>query len=218
MLICATLFVAGCTEKNDVETSDDWVDLGLPSGLLWATRNVGATAPEDYGDYFAWGETSPKSVYSWSTYRYAMVDGDGNLSTLTKYNTGSYWGVVDNLTILQPDDDAATANWGGGARTPTKAEWEELISYTITKWTTRNGVSGSLLTGSNGNSIFLPAAGSRWDSSLYRAGSHSDYWSSSLDTDYPYYAWFFNINSEYQDLGGSWRYFGLSVRAVRSAR
>ena len=196
-------------------TSGDWVDLGLPSGLLWATRNVGASSPTDYGNYYAWGETSPKSVYDWSTYRYC----NGGYDALTKYcNRASYGynGFTDNLTILQPGDDAATANYGG--RTPTKEEWQELLNNTTVSWTTLNGVNGRLFTASNGSSVFLPAAGFRWDSSLYFAGSYGHYWSSSLYTGNPNDAWYFDFNSDGQLMSDYDRYHGLSVRAVRSAR
>ena len=208
-------------EKSNMQVTeckmDDWVDLGLPSGLLWATRNVGATSPEDYGDYFAWGETSPKSIYDWSTYRYcnwvnAYVNADGQ-NLLTKYCSLSgygYNGFTDNLTTLQPGDDAASANYGG--RTPTKEEWQELMDHTTSQWTTQNGVNGHRFTGPNGNSLFLPAAGVRGDSSLYFDGSSGDYWSSSLSTDYPARAWRFYNQNMYYD--GS-RYYGRSVRAVR---
>lgn len=199
-------------------STGDWVDLGLPSGILWATRNVGATSPEDYGDYFAWGETSPKSVYDWSTYRYSYC----NSGCLTKYcNYSSYGnnGFTDNLTTLQAGDDAATANWGGGARTPTDTEWQELINNTTSQWTTQNGVYGRRFTSSNGRSIFLPAAGCRGDSSLSSAGSCGYYWSSSLDTSYPRFAWgliFYSdgVRADYYE----YRLYGLSVRPVRSAR
>ncbi len=184
----------------------DYVDLGLPSGTLWATCNVGANAFEKYGDYFAWGETAPKDVYSWSTYQY--YDG-GNL---VKY-TGS-----DGLTTLLPEDDAATANWGNGWRMPTKEEWQELYQNTTNTWTTQNGVNGRLFTAPNGNSLFLPAAGYRWFSDLYYVGSDGSYWSSSLGTDDPYGAWYFDFNSGSYDMDGSDRYGGQSVRAVRSAR
>ncbi len=212
MFAAIMLLATGCTEKEKVD--NDWVDLGLPSGLLWATRNVGASSPEDYGDYFAWGETQPKEVYSWSTYRY----GNGG-SQLTKYCNDSYYGYngfTDNLTMLQPSDDAATANWGGGARTPTEAEWDELIRHTTSQWTTRNGVNGMLLTSSNGNSLFLPAAGYRWGSSLRRAGSDGFYWSSSLYTDLPTRPWDFYFRSGSQGVyyDGT-RGHGFTVRAVR---
>ena len=181
----------------------DWVDLGLPSGLLWATRNVGAASPTDYGDYFAWGETSPKSVYTGDTYRYFNSDYD-----LTKYN-GS-----DGLTILQPGDDAATANYGG--RTPTYEEWVELTGNTTSQWVTVNGVAGRCFTGSNGKSLFLPAAGYRGGSVLLNAGSYGYYWSSSFDADLPGRAWGFYFDSGSQYIGGYGRYNGFSVRALRS--
>ena len=203
-------------ERWDEEppSSDDWVDLGLPSGLLWATRNVGATSPEDYGDYFAWGETTPKSSYAWTTYIYC----NGANNQLTKYcNNSSYGynGFTDNLTILQPGDDAATANYGG--RTPTYAEWQELINNTTAQWITRNGVNGRLFTSSNGNSLFLPAAGYRWGSTLHNS-NRGYYWSSSLYTDSPDNASIFYFYSAYQCMYYCGRYCGLSVRAVRSTR
>ncbi|MBR5650796.1 MAG: hypothetical protein IKW93_01060 [Bacteroidales bacterium] len=184
----------------------DYVDLGLPSSLLWATCNVGANAPEECGDYFAWGETAPKDVYSWSTYQY--YDG-GNL---VKY-TGS-----DGLTTLLPEDDAATANLGNGWRMPTKEEWQELYQNTTNTWTTQNGVNGRLFTAPNGNSLFLPAAGYRWGGYLYYVGSDGYYWSSSLYTDSPVNAWYFYFTSGGYVMDGYYRGYGLSVRAVRSAR
>ncbi len=180
----------------------DWVDLGLPSGLQWATRNVGASSPTDYGNYYAWGETSPKSVYDWSTYRYYNSE-----TGVTKY-TGN-----DGLTTLQPGDDAATVNYGG--RTPTISEWQELINNTTHQWVTINGVNGQCFTGSNGNSLFLPAAGFRYGSGLYDAGSDGYYWSSSLGTDDPGRAWDCDFDSGDVDVDGSYRYLGFTVRAVR---
>ena len=182
-----------------------YVDLGLPSGLLWATCNVGANAPEEYGDYFAWGETQPKDVYNWDTYQY--YDG----SNVTKY-TGS-----DGLTILLPEDDAATANWGDGWRMPTEEEWQELLNNTTVTWTQQNGVNGRLFTAPNGNSLFLPAAGDRWGGGLSDVGSHGVYWSSSLYTGYPIYAWRFYLLSDRFGMEYNYRYVGRSVRAVRSA-
>ena len=201
--------------ENDLVFADpDWVDLGLPSGLLWATRNVGATSPEDYGDYFAWGETQPKEVYDWSTYIYC--NGDGR--QLTKYCNNSvfgYNGFTDNLTILQPGDDAATANYGG--RTPTKEEWQELLDNTTATWTTQNGVNGQLFTGTNGNSLFLPAASCRWDSNIPGGGNYGYYWSSSLDPGLPFTAWEIGFGSGSPYLNGISRRCGQPVRAVRSA-
>ena len=192
-----------------------YVDLGLPSGLLWATCNVGADNPEDYGDYFAWGETQPKDTYNWNTYQYC----NGSYNTLTKYcNNSSYGynGFTDNLTTLLPEDDAATANWGSDWRMPTEGEWQELYDNTTVTWTTQNGVNGRLFTASNGNSLFLPAAGSRYDSSLNDAGTYGYYWSSSLDTGNPSSAWYFYFDSGGYYVGSNLRYYGQSVRGVRS--
>ena len=192
-----------------------YVDLGLPSGLLWATCNVGADTPEDYGDYFAWGETTTKSTYNWSTYQYC----NGSYNTLAKYCNKSnygYNGFTDKLTTLLPEDDAATANWGTDWRMPTKEEWQELFNNTTVTWTTQNGVNGRLFTASNGNSLFLPAAGCRDDSSLYNAGSYGVYWSSSLNTGSPSSAWSFDFNSDDCGMSNYYRYCGQSVRPVRS--
>jgi hypothetical protein len=173
-----------------------YVDLGLPSGLLWATCNVGADTPEGYGDHFAWGETQPKDTYNWSNYQHC----NGDPYTLTKYCNKSYYGYngfTDNLTTLLPEDDAATANWGEGWRMPTEEEWLEMRNNTTRTWTTQNGVNGFLFTATNGNSLFLPAAGYRWDDELDYAGDRSYYWSSSLFTVNAFDAWNFNFNSSH---------------------
>ncbi len=197
----------------------EYVDLGLPSGLLWATCNIGADSPEDYGDYFAWGETQPKSTYDWSTYQYCM----GNMNTLTKYcNHASYGynGFTDDLTVLEACDDVATARWGSGWRMPTAEEWEELYNNTAVTWTQQNGVNGRLFTATNGNSLFLPAAGFRGESSLYCAGSNGLYWSSSLSTLYTSSAWYFGFGSGNYSMSMNYtnRCDGRSVRAVRTTR
>ena len=194
----------------------EWVDLGLPSGLLWAKCNLGATTPEGHGDYYAWGETATKEVYNWSTYKYCTVDAEGSLQTLTKYNTSTTFGTPDNLTTLQAIDDVAAQKLGDGARMPTKEDWEELLDKTTAEWTTLNGVNGRKFTAANGNSLFLPAAGNRWGSELGGAGSVGNYWSSSLYADFPYCAWTFYFNSVGQDMcGDPGRGNGFSVRAVR---
>ena len=195
-------------------TSEAWVDLGLPSGRLWATCNLGATKPEEYGDYYAWGETTPKEVYDWSTYEYC----NGGNSQLTKYcNNSSYGynGFTDTLTVLKDMDDAATAKLGSGARMPTQADWDELISNTTSEWITVNDVSGRKFTAANGKSLFLPAAGGRWDGSLINAGSNGYYWSTSLYTDFPSYAWNCNFNSGDVGMYDGNRNGGHTVRAVR---
>ena len=194
-----------------------YVDLGLPSGLLWATCNVGADTPEAYGDYFAWGETTPKGTYNWSTYQHCMGDYD----MLTKYCYDFYYGYngfTDNLTTLLPEDDAAAANWGGNWRMPTKEEFQELYNNTTVSWTQQNGVNGRLFTASNGNSLFLPAAGYRSGSNLYVAGSYGSYWSSSLNTVYPSGAWDFDFASSGYDVSNLNRNYGFTVRPVCSSR
>lgn len=188
----------------------DAVDLGLPSGTLWADRNVGADSPEDYGDYFAWGETSTKSTYNWSTYKWCQ----GSSTSMTKYCTDSYYGTVDNKTVLDLKDDAAYINMGKKWRMPTDYEQEELKSKCTWTWTSQNGAEGYKVTGPNGNSIFLPAAGYRYDSSLGNVGSYGYYWSASLYESHPNrarYLYFYSSN-HYTYYGH--RYNGYTVRAV----
>ena len=207
----------GFSVRLVADCDHDYVDLGLPSGLLWATCNVGAARPENYGDYFAWGETQPKETYSWTTYQYS----NGSSNTLTKYCDNSsygYNGFTDDLTTLLPEDDAATANWGEGWRMPTQAEFQELLDNTTVTWTTKNGVNGRLFTASNGNSLFLPAAGYRYGSYLFSAGSNGDYWSSSLNTDDPNDAWGLHFRSGYYYMNDIYRGDGQSVRPVRSGQ
>ena len=193
----------------------EWVDLGLPSGTLWATCNLGASKPEDYGNYYAWGETSTKSTYNWDTYKYA----NGNYDKLTKYCIESDYGnngFTDNLTTLESGDDPATANWGNGWQTPSKAQWDELLSNTTKTWTTRNGVQGRLFTSKkNGQTVFLPAAGC-WDGELRSAVS--TYWSRTLCANYLSYAWNLRFNSDFCLTFIDIRRYGQSVRPVRYAR
>ena len=193
----------------------EWVDLGLPSGTLWATCNVGANAPEEYGDYFAWGETAPKDYYDWSTYKWC----NGSYNTMTKYCTNSsygYNGFTDGKTELDPEDDAAWFNWGSSWRMPTEEQLNELINICTWTWTTRNGVNGRLVTGPNGNTIFLPAAGGRWDESLYYVGSYGYYWSRTSDYfDYSDHACSLGFHSGYVGWDYDSRDYGFTVRAVR---
>ena len=199
--------------KPDNSNNHEYVDLGLPSGLKWATCNVGANSPEEYGDYFAWGEVEPKTTYDWSTYKYCV----DNYDNLTKYcNNSSYGkdGFTDNKTVLDPEDDAAAVNWGGAWRMPTKAEQDELRNNCTWDWTTQNGVNGYKVTGPNGNSIFLPAAGGMREGNLYDDGSWGYYWSSSLGTDYPDGAYGVFFFSDGVDWGCYYRYYGFTVRPV----
>ena len=201
--------------QGDGAAAAEWVDLGLPSGLLWAKCNLGATKPEEYGDYYAWGETDTKEVYTWETYKYCTaVDEEGWVKTLSKYNTNSRYGTPDNLTTLQPSDDVATAKLGVGARMPTETEWRELIANTTSEWTSENGIYGRKLTASNGKSLFFPAAGFRDGSELLDVGENGVYWSSSLDADDPGFAWYFDFDSDDQDVYHYYLLYGFSVRAV----
>lgn len=216
-----------CISKQDssLPTNHEYVDLGLPSGTLWATCNVGASKPEEYGDYFAWGETSPKEDYYWTTYKWC----NGSENTLTKYCVNGKYGTVDNLTTLLAEDDAATANWGNGWRMPTFAEQKELIEGCKWEWTTDfngSGVSGYIVTSkTNGNTIFLPAAGFRDGSDLYGAGDRygtdlvyagyfGNYWSSSLFESDSYCAYSLDFASDIISWNFYGRYSGRSVRAV----
>ena len=221
MLMTAVVFTVGCKKDNadgdDTVTGHTYVDLGLPSGTLWATCNVGATTPEGYGDYFPWGETEPKTIYKWSTYKYC----NGSFNQLTKYCSDTiygYNGFTDTLTVLQPSDDVATVNWGDGWCMPTFDQWLELNQNTTNTWTTQNGVNGKLFTASNGNSLFLPAAGYRRDDELNLVGEYYYYWSSSLSMDFPDSAWGFDLDAVDYYMSRDNRCFGHSVRAVCSAR
>ena len=197
---------------NDPYNGHEYVDLGL--SVKWATCNVGATSPEDYGDYFAWGETEAKEYYDWGTYKYC----NGTYDSMTKYCTNSSYGTVDNKTTLELSDDAARVNWGGSWRMPTKAEQDELrnTDNCTWTWTTQNGVNGYKVTSKkNGNSIFLPAAGYRYGSYLGYAGGYGYYWSSSLTTGDSSYAYYVDFRSDYVGwYYGHYRYYGRSVRAV----
>ncbi len=199
----------------------EYVDLGL--SVKWATFNLGASKPEEYGDYYAWGETETKNYYSESDYKwFNYVEGS---YSLTKYNSNSSFGVVDNKTVLEESDDVAHVKLGGNWRMATDTEWTELIENCTWTWTTRNGTSGRLVTsnieGYTDRSIFLPAAGV-WFGVFYELdnyGARGDYWSSSPCTDAtddPFCAWGVGINptSIGYGRGDVGRCFGLSVRPV----
>ena len=198
----------------DMAVEHGYVDLGLPSGTLWATCNVGASSPEEYGDYFAWGETTPKDIYRWTTYKWC----NGTNNTLTKYCTNSscgYNGFVDNKTELEPSDDAACAHYPDGCM-PSVEQIQELCDSCTWQWTERNGVNGQLVTGPNGNTMFLPAAGNRYDDKFQNVGSACYYWSRTIFPNYPYYyAFRLYFNSELVDWGIISRMYGFPVRAVR---
>ena len=175
------------------------IDLGLPSGTKWACCNVGAQMPEDYGGCFAWGETVEKSSYTSSNY----LDGKG-----TSYNIGK--------DIAGTQYDAATANWGSPWVMPNREQMDELVNSCSSEWTTENGVNGRRFTGSNGASIFLPAAGSRWKDDMYNAGSYGRYWLSTLSESYASDAWSLYFGSGDVRTRVYYRYYGQSVRPVKS--
>ena len=196
----------------------EWVDLGLPSGLKWASCNVGATKPEDFGLYFAWGETegyegiTDEKQFSWSDYELC----GGSSSTLTKYNNNSSYGTVDNLTTLEQVDDAAYQS-DNTCRMPTKADFEELTANTTSVWETLNGVNGRRFTSkTNGNSIFVPAAGYCGNGSVGNVGSVGYLWSSSLYESGSRYAWYLYFSSDYVFVDSYGRCGGFTVRAVKS--
>ena len=202
------------------ETSDthEYVDLGLPSGTLWATCNVGANSPEEYGDYISWGETSPKpnNGYTWDTYKYCK----GSRETMTKYNPKSdygYLGFTDDLTELQAIDDAATVNWGAEWQMPSITQWNELFNSNNTSVEVivlNNGKYGKQVTSKiNGNSIFLPAAG-RCEENYCSTGGYF-YWSRNLYTPEPCRGWYMYGTSEKMYANYAVRFLGYVVRPVR---
>ena len=210
-----TIYINNCDPETPEVGTHEYVDLGLSE--KWATCNVGATTPEEYGDYFAWGEVEVelKTTYDWSTYKYCA----GTYNSMTKYCDNSSYGkdgFTDNKTVLDPEDDAAAVNWGGAWRMPTTEEQQELVDNCTWDWTTQNGVNGYKVTGPNGNSIFLPAAGCMLEGSLYDSGLYGYYWSSSLYTGSPrcaYYVVGYYSGHVYWS-GNDDRYYGHSVRPV----
>ena len=203
------------TSSTGSENGYDYVDLGL--SVKWATCNVGATKPEEYGDYFAWGETKSKYSYSIDDYEWGGItwyyDEYGVPISQERYYTK--YSTHDHNSVLEKKDDAARVNWGGGWRMPTKAEQEELREQCTWIWTSQDGVNGYKVTSkSNGNSIFLPAAGYRDGSSLYYAGSDGRYWSSSLDTNNSYNAYALDFDSDIVAWDDHLRESGYSVRPV----
>lgn len=186
------------------------IDLGLPSGTKWCCCNVGASTPEGDGGYYAWGETSEKSVYNDVTYKYHNgqdTDGDGWIDqNFSVVNIGS--------DIAGTQYDVAHVRMGAPWRMPSTAQQQELINNCSRQWTQKNGVNGILVTGRNGGQIFLCAAGDRWRDELRHVGSYGHYWSSSLRPSYDYDACGLEFGSGYWDRYGWYRSDGRSVRAV----
>lgn len=234
---------ATCTlTVNDTGKEHEYVDLGLPSGTLWATCNIGANSPKDYGYYFAWGETSgyingtygKTTPFNEANYKYCKKDATYDVYRYTKYVTQSgksqgYNNFYDNLTTLEQVDDAASANWGGDWRMPSGDDWVELLNEDncSRKWISNGDSVGIKITskkeGYTDKSIFLPAAGHRYHSSDGNSdfssgiGTKCYYWSSLLLEKYCNAAYYVSFYDHDYSLtyGGILRYTGQSVRPVK---
>lgn len=219
LLLGLSTMIASCNRVDNGKASGKekghaYVNLGLPSGTMWATCNVGASSPEDYGDYLAWGETTTKYGYNWETYRWC----NRTSGLFTKYNNSSTFGSVDYKIVLDSEDDAAHVSWGGKWRMPTNDEFQELLDCCTWTWTTQGGHNGYMVTSkSNGNSIFLPAAGNRVDTDFSNAdktGANGSYWSSSLCTSDSFCARCLRFSSWGRSTRDNTRIHGHSVRPV----
>lgn len=202
-------FAVSCTKPDDSINSvsvsgtieqHDYVDLGLPSGNLWATCNVGADSPESFGDYYAWGETYRKIDFYWENYKFGMYGRD-------KYCES------DGLLVLEPEDDVVQCHWHDSWCMPTKEQWEELVQNTTNVVITLNGVKGRLFTASNGNSLFLPATGVIESEDP----GFGNYWSSSVDDNSWNCAWEFMFDGHEYYITTFERYFGFTIRPVHPA-
>lgn len=220
MMTAMCVGLASCSKDNDEEQEDkttgftngcEYVDLGLSA--KWATCNLGASSPEEYGNYYAWAETEPRAGYSWDyDYGYTpyYLSGYSNKDLKWSKYTGS-----DGKMILDPEDDAATVALGSPWRMPTYDDFLELLDHCTWTRTSVNGKKGFNVVGPNGNSIFLPAAGWRYGASLKNAGTNGRYWSSSLHSGFSSSAYDLIFDSTYPDLLYTARYNGGSVRPVR---
>ena len=220
LLVCAFGVSASAQDVNQNSQNscpDDkhphLIDLGLPSGTKWACCNVGAEKPEAYGEYFAWGETEEKGSYSPKSYKYCTgddTDGDGWYDANVKYIEEEQ----DFGEIITGTHDVATVKWGETWQIPTLAQIRELLENCSSEWTKVNDVEGRRFTGSNGASIFLPAAGNRNGGSRVLVGSSGNYWSSTWGTSDASRANELIFDSGYIDASTAYRYNGRSVRPV----
>lgn len=201
------------SEQNNVDqeasiTLGQDVDLGLPSGTIWAGWNVGASSPEECGGYYAWGETEEKSDYSWATYKYwTNTDGDSIAEDSEMINIGA--------DIRGSQYDVASQKWGGSWRMPAYEEIEELVNKCTWTWITYKGINGFKVIGPNGNSIFLPAAGCRNGISLNSKGSGGYYWYGTLSIYSNCEAWLLLMRNGSHFLDGNSRFLGFTVRPVK---
>lgn len=202
------------TTSNAHSSAHEYVDLGL--SVKWATCNIGASSPEEYGDYFAWGETSPKLEYTWSNYKFRTSGNDYTSLKFSKYILSSSFGSRDGISKLEMVDDPARSNWGDGWRVPTENEFQELKDKCRWVWENNGAHSGYRITSTiNGKSIFLPAAGAMNGSILSTAGSSSFYWMSNLSKDYGHDAMILYANKSRAVIYVGGRFAGFSVRAVK---
>lgn len=203
--------------KKDIKSSapltpNDAVDLGLPSGSLWSSKNIGASSENDNGYYFAWGETSEKDIYGWETFKHA----NGSFNTMKKYCDKPSYGSVDNKFILDDADDAAHVILGNKWHTPSSKELQELIDNCTWKWESRNGKYGWKITGSNGNSIFLPAAGAYSAYRLANVNESGRYWCSDMESTHSAFGLRFN-NMTYEIVDDT-KFYGRPIRPVFSEK
>lgn len=197
-------------DKKQFAGGHEYIDLGLPSGTLWATCNVGATLPEECGGYYAWGETEEKNEYTWSTYKWC----NGGSNTMVKYCTEGVYGTVDNKTAVEAEDDVAHSKWGGNWRIPTADEQQELLGSCIWRYGLLNGTGGYWVTSkNNGMSIFLPAAGCYQEKEIRYCGLFGFYWSGAL-CDANSSAYCTRFYDKYTNYEGYGRYTGFTVRPV----
>lgn len=213
---------SACNDDDDEDNTKSAfdihaVDLGLPSGVLWADQNVGANSPYEGGDHFSFGETSPKEVYSFDTYKY------GGETSLTKYvkqdQAAGYGknGFYDDIEVLEKEDDAASKNWGGLWRTPTQEEWEELEKNAQWTWEEReDGVNGYTITGPTGSSIFLPTTGYFYGKELHNPSDYGTYWTATLGEGRDDYAQVYGAYSSGHFIYRYLRDHGYAVRPVKN--
>lgn len=196
--------------KEPQDTEDyEFVDLGL--SVKWATRNIGAETPEEAGQFFAWGEIEgyykeENHVFSWENYKWCR----GKEDLLTKYCTSTKYGLVDDLILLQPEDDAASVIMGGSWRIPSEAEWRELYSNCSRTWTEKNGVKGNIFVSRvNGNSIFIPSIRIK-----YKVTDIGEYWTNRIDKSYNSNAYYLEIDDDSFWFPSLSRCDGHTIRAV----
>ena len=212
-ITCLIMCVASCAmfaQTSGEEAGHIWIDLGLPSGIKWASTNIGANRPQDEGNYYAWGETTLKTDFRWATYSH----GAGQ-NSLTKYS------YSDGVLSLDAADDVVSCVWGGTWRMPTKEEWRELQEHCVWTWTddyNKSGVAGYVVTAKSSDaSLFLPAAGCRYASQINEKGVHGYYWSSSLFKTSSYSGSAYQLQFFRACFKSDWnhaRYYGSSVRGV----